>query len=78
MTSMKQVRWKLIGWLFVLSAVAYLDRVNISIAGKLMAREYNLSNQQLPERFAGAKVRVTGTLDAKTKTIAVDSIRRSQ
>jgi ACS family glucarate transporter-like MFS transporter len=41
------VRWTLIGWLFVLSAVAYLDRVNISIAGKLMAREYNLSNQQL-------------------------------
>ena len=35
---------------------------------------YNLSNQQLPEKFAGAKVSVTGTLDAKTKTIDVTSI----
>jgi hypothetical protein len=36
---------------------------------------YNLSNQQLPEKFAGAKVRVTGTLDAKTNTITVAGIR---
>ncbi|MEP6691944.1 MAG: MFS transporter [Gemmatimonadaceae bacterium] len=42
-----RVRWVLIGWLFVLSAVAYLDRVNISIAGKFIAREYGLSNEQL-------------------------------
>ena len=35
---------------------------------------YNLTNQTLPEKFAGAKVRVTGTLDAKTSTIKVDSI----
>ena len=35
---------------------------------------YTLSDQQKPEKFAGKKVRVTGTLDAKTKTIKVDSI----
>ena len=35
---------------------------------------YNLSNQKLPEKFAGAKVKVTGSLDAKTKTITVISI----
>ena len=35
---------------------------------------YELSDQRTPERFAGQKVRVTGTLDAKTKTIRVDSI----
>ena len=35
---------------------------------------YTLSDQQTPEKFAGKKVRVTGTLDAKTKTIHVDSI----
>jgi hypothetical protein len=35
---------------------------------------YNLSDQTAPEKFAGQKVRVTGTLDAKTKTIKVDSI----
>ena len=35
---------------------------------------YTLSDQQTPEKFAGKKVMVTGTLDAKTKTIRVDSI----
>jgi hypothetical protein len=35
---------------------------------------YELSDQQTPEKFAGQKVLVTGTLDAKTKTIRVDSI----
>ena len=35
---------------------------------------YTLSDQQTPEKFAGKKVRVTGTLDAKTQTIHVDSI----
>ncbi len=32
------------------------------------------SDQQTPEQFAGQKVMVTGTLDADTKTIQVDSI----
>jgi hypothetical protein len=35
---------------------------------------YTLSDQQTPEKFAGKKVTVTGTVDAKTKTIQVDSI----
>ena len=35
---------------------------------------YTLSDQQKPEKFAAQKVRVIGTLDAKTKTIQVDSI----
>jgi type 1 fimbria pilin len=35
---------------------------------------YTLSDQQKPEKFAGKKVTVTGTLDAQTKTIKVDSI----
>jgi hypothetical protein len=35
---------------------------------------YNLSDQKTPEKFAGQKVKVTGTLDAKTKRIHVDSI----
>ena len=35
---------------------------------------YTLSDQKTPEKFAGKKVTVTGTLDAKTKTIQVDSI----
>jgi len=35
---------------------------------------YTLSDQQTPERFAGQKVTVVGALDAKTKTIQVESI----
>ena len=35
---------------------------------------YTLSDQRTPEKFAGKKVMVTGTLDAKTKAIQVDSI----
>jgi ACS family glucarate transporter-like MFS transporter len=42
-----RVRWFLIFWLFVLSAVAFLDRVNISIAGPSIAAEFGLSNIQL-------------------------------
>jgi hypothetical protein len=35
---------------------------------------YTLSDQRTPEKFAAQKVSVTGTLDAKTKTIQVSSI----
>jgi hypothetical protein len=35
---------------------------------------YTLSDQVAPEKFAGLKVRIIGTLDAKTNTIQVDSI----
>src|ERR1044071_4563137 len=35
---------------------------------------YTLSDQTTPEKFAGKKVTVTGTLDAKTMTIQVVSI----
>ena len=35
---------------------------------------YTLSDQRAPEKFAGQKVRVIGTLDAKTKAIKIDSI----
>jgi hypothetical protein len=35
---------------------------------------YTLSDQQTPAKFAGQKVTIVGTLDAKTKTIQVESI----
>jgi hypothetical protein len=34
---------------------------------------YTLSDQAAPEKFAGKKVTVTGTLDARTKTIHMDA-----
>jgi hypothetical protein len=36
---------------------------------------WNLSDQKMPEKFAGKKVTVTGAVDEKTKTIQVVSIR---
>jgi MFS transporter, ACS family, glucarate transporter len=41
------VRWLLIFWLFILSCVAFLDRVNMSIAGGAIADAYRLGNVQL-------------------------------
>jgi hypothetical protein len=35
---------------------------------------YALSDQKTPQKFAGRKVDVSGTLDAKTRTIQVNSI----
>ena len=35
---------------------------------------YTLSDQKTPEKFAGKKVTVKGTLNAKTNTIQVESI----
>src|SRR5262245_31140531 len=40
--------------------------------------EYVLSDQKLPEKFAGQKVTVVGTLDAKTKAIKVESIKTAK
>ena len=42
-----RIRWALIGWMFAISAIAYLDRVNISIAGHSIQEEYHLNNIQL-------------------------------
>lgn len=47
-----QVRWLLIFWLFILSAVSYLDRVNISIAAGDIASTYSLTDVQLGKIFS--------------------------
>ncbi|MGH8245386.1 MAG: DUF5818 domain-containing protein [Gammaproteobacteria bacterium] len=39
---------------------------------------YELSDQKTPEKFAGQKVKVTGTLNAKTKTIEVKKIEAAR
>src|SRR6266516_1297078 len=42
-----RVRWLLIAWMFVISAVAYLDRVNLSVAGTSIEREFGLDHVHL-------------------------------
>ncbi|HYM06210.1 MAG TPA: MFS transporter [Terriglobales bacterium] len=55
-SSTSHMRWVLVCWLFVLSAVSYLDRVNISVAGRSIATEYGLSNVQLGYVFSAMLV----------------------
>lgn len=47
-----RIRWLLVLWLFVLSAVSYLDRVNISIASGSIEQAYHLSDVQLGRVFS--------------------------
>src|SRR5271155_5261743 len=54
--STSHVRWFLVFWLFVLSGVSYLDRVNISIAGGSIAEAYHLSDVQLGKVFSAMLV----------------------
>src|SRR5579863_2000118 len=51
-----RVRWFLVFWLFVLSAVSYLDRVNISIAGGSIADAYDLTDVELGKVFSAMLV----------------------
>ena len=39
---------------------------------------YTLSDQKAPEKFAGQRVRVVGTLDSGSKTIRVESISAAE
>jgi MFS transporter, ACS family, glucarate transporter len=51
-----RVRWFLVFWLFVLSAVSYLDRVNISIAGGAIVDAYHLTDVQLGKVFSATLI----------------------
>jgi ACS family glucarate transporter-like MFS transporter len=41
------MRYLLVGWIFVLSAIAFLDRTNISIAGGQIGRDFHIDNPHL-------------------------------
>jgi len=43
----ERYRWVLIFWIFLISAVAYMDRVNLSIAVRAIANEFKLDNTRL-------------------------------
>ncbi len=46
------LRWLLIFWMFLMSAIAYLDRVNISIAGTAIQQDFKISNVELGYVFS--------------------------
>jgi ACS family glucarate transporter-like MFS transporter len=47
-----RVRWILVIGIFILSSVAFLDRINISIASQYVVEEYHLTNIQLGYIFS--------------------------
>lgn len=47
-----RLRWVLIFWMFLMSSIAYLDRVNVSIAGGAIQKDYGLTNVQLGYVFS--------------------------
>lgn len=40
-------RWLLIFWMFLIAAITYMDRVNISITGRFIEQEFHLTHVQL-------------------------------
>jgi ACS family glucarate transporter-like MFS transporter len=46
------VRWMLVFWMFVVAAVSYLDRNNISIAATMIQKDFGLTNLQLGGVFS--------------------------
>ncbi len=46
------LRWVLIFWMFLMSSIAYLDRVNVSIAGGVIQKDFGLTNIQLGYVFS--------------------------
>jgi len=53
-------RFFLASWLFVLSAISFLDRTNISIAGLQISSEYGLGNQRLGWIFSAFLIGYAG------------------
>jgi ACS family glucarate transporter-like MFS transporter len=53
-------RFFLASWLFVLSAISFLDRTNISIAGMQISSEYGLGNQRLGWIFSAFLIGYAG------------------
>lgn len=41
------IRYLLVAWILILSAIAFLDRTNISIAGARIGRDFNIDNPHL-------------------------------
>ncbi len=54
------IRFLAASWLFVLSAVSFLDRTNISIAGIAISHEYGLGDQRLGWIFSAFLIGYAG------------------
>ncbi len=46
------IRWLLICWIFAISAISFIDRVNISIAARFIQQEFHITDVQLGPVFS--------------------------
>jgi hypothetical protein len=53
-TSTTQPRWGILALLFAISAVTYMDRVNISVTARQMMPAYGLTDQDMGYIFSAA------------------------
>ena len=42
-----RIRWVLVFWMFIIASIIFIDRVNISVAGKDIITQFHLTNVQL-------------------------------
>jgi ACS family glucarate transporter-like MFS transporter len=47
-----RIRWVLVGWVFLMGAISFIDRVNISIAGHSISQDFHLTDAQLAKIFS--------------------------
>jgi ACS family glucarate transporter-like MFS transporter len=47
-----RIRWVLVAWVFVMGAISFIDRVNISIAGHSISQDFHLNDVQLGKIFS--------------------------
>src|ERR1019366_2872977 len=58
------IRWLLIFWMFAISAISFLDRVNISIAGRFIQQEFHITDLQLGNLWWGVFTALTAMVSA--------------
>jgi ACS family glucarate transporter-like MFS transporter len=47
-----RIRWVLVGWIFLMGAISFIDRVNISIAGHSISQDFHLNDVELGKIFS--------------------------
>ncbi|MBE3588460.1 MAG: MFS transporter [Thermoanaerobacteraceae bacterium] len=54
-----RLRWFILGWLFIITLVSYMDRVNLSVAVPLIMKEFHLNASQIGVVISGLTIGYT-------------------
>lgn len=55
----KKLRWLMLGWLFLITMVSYMDRANLSMAVPLLMKEFHLTASQIGVVISGLTIGYT-------------------